>query len=70
MTYDEKCYDLAESFLSEVPLAGFADERQCEKLAQVIQQAIEDFIEYATDNYDPPEPRLYDNLRDGSFAED
>jgi len=43
--YDSKCYDLAEAFLSDEPEVNTAENRHV--LAQLIQQAIEDFIEIA-----------------------
>jgi hypothetical protein len=38
VTYDQKCYDLAEAFLPEHP-------KLREALAERIQETIEDFIE-------------------------
>lgn len=55
MTYDEKCYELAEAFLSDQPLAGFNTESRRDKLAQEIQRTIEDFIANERDNYEPPD---------------
>jgi hypothetical protein len=55
MSYDDKCYDLAEAFLSDEPLAGFNTDARCGKLAQAIQNAIEDFLAIERDNYEPPD---------------
>lgn len=44
MAYDSKCYDLAGWFLSDVPELSFDAKRH--ELAQVIQTAIEDWIEW------------------------
>lgn len=43
-TYDQKCYDLAEAFLSDEPHLN--TEKYRDLLAKEIQQAIEDFIEF------------------------
>jgi hypothetical protein len=40
--YDQKCYDLAESFLSDEPQLNTEENRKA--LAQDIQAAIEDFF--------------------------
>lgn len=45
MSYDQKCYELAREFLQDVP--GVNSEKNCRELAQDIQDAIEDFLEYA-----------------------
>ena len=42
MSYDPKCYDLAQAFLADYSEFGQAI---VSDLAQVIQDAIEDFIE-------------------------
>jgi len=55
MAYDEKCYELAEAFLSDTDTSRFNSEANCDKLAQAIQTAIEDFIATAKDNYEPPD---------------
>ena len=44
VTYDTACYELAERFLSDVPLINTDDNRH--ELAGNIQRVIEDFIEY------------------------
>jgi hypothetical protein len=41
-TFDSKCFDLAEAFLSDFP--GFDTEKRCSELAAEIQQTIEDFL--------------------------
>ena len=60
MSYDEKCYQLAEQFLSEADELssgsyGLSTETKCDKLAQEIQDVIEAFIAHAKDNYEPPD---------------
>jgi hypothetical protein len=45
MTYDQKCYDLAEAFLLDEPQLSTSADRDA--LAQAIQSAIEDWIESA-----------------------
>lgn len=50
-TYDSKSYDLAEHFLQDE--VGLFTVKNTDELAKVIQQAVEDFIETARDNYDP-----------------
>jgi len=45
--YDEKCYDLAEAFLSDHIEINTPQNRN--NLAAAIQQVIEDFIECATE---------------------
>ena len=42
MTYDQKCYDLAASFLADQPTLN--TEKNRDELAKDIQQAIEDFL--------------------------
>jgi hypothetical protein len=44
-TYDPKCYELAEEFLSDEPELN--TEKHRDLLAKDIQQAIEDFISYS-----------------------
>jgi hypothetical protein len=45
MSYDEECYKLAQHFLGDGPeLRALAD-----RLAQEIQQRIEDWLEYERD---------------------
>jgi len=43
MSYDQKCYDLAESFLEDEPALNNEENRN--ELAESIQSAIEDFID-------------------------
>jgi len=43
-SYDSKCYDLAEAFLSDEPALN--NEALCHELALEIQQTIENFIAY------------------------
>ena len=45
MTYDPRCYELAEVFLLDKPSINTEENRHM--LAILIQQAIEDFIEIA-----------------------
>jgi hypothetical protein len=47
MGYDSRCYDLAEVFVEPDKLNAGADaaERVKDELAQVIQSAIEDYLE-------------------------
>jgi hypothetical protein len=52
--YDTKCHDLAEAFLEYEPLLN--NERHRHLLATLIQQTIEDFIEYERGNAEPPSP--------------
>jgi hypothetical protein len=63
MSYDSKCYDLAEAFLEDEPALNTEPRRK--ELAQIIQDAIEGFIEYERKNYDPPDPPGFE----GGFAE-
>lgn len=44
MAYDSKCHDLAAAFLADTP--DIDNERSRNVLAQIIQTAIEDEIEY------------------------
>lgn len=63
-TYDQKCWDLADVFLSDEP--HIHDAERTRKLALAIQQAIEDFIECENDNYEPSETG---DAWSGGFAE-
>ena len=45
MSYDSKCYQLAREFLDDEP--GLNTIENAKELAQDIQDAIEDFIDYA-----------------------
>jgi hypothetical protein len=55
MSYDEKCYALAEEFLSDTDTFYLGSAANRDKLAQEIQDTIEDFIRKAKDNYEPPD---------------
>jgi hypothetical protein len=48
MTYDTKCYELAEYFLQDGPFKGH--EPAISNLAEAIQQAIEDWFIYNRDH--------------------
>ena len=63
MTYDIKCYELAEHFLDDEPHLA-TTKRTCE-LAELIQQTIEGWIAYEKNNYEPPDPPGWE----GGFAE-
>lgn len=52
-TFDSRCYDLAEIFLSD---EAFDTEANRNSLAAEIQQTIEDFIADAKRNFEPPDP--------------
>lgn len=54
MAYDPKCFDLAGVFLEDHP--HLSNARRVGELAQVIQRAIDDYIAYEQDNYEPPDP--------------
>lgn len=46
-TYDPKCYELAELFISDLKIASAdAHKDLCHRLAIEIQEVIEGFIEY------------------------
>jgi hypothetical protein len=60
MAFDAKCYELAVDFLDDAP--GRVTEKIRERLAQTIQDAIEEFLQDA-DNFPPPEP-MFDSGRD------
>lgn len=47
MSFDPRCYELAELFLSDEPAINTSEKR--DELAQIIQDAIEDFIAYERD---------------------
>ena len=47
MSFDPRCYDLAELFLSDEPAINTREKR--DELAQIIQDAVEDFIAYERD---------------------
>ena len=52
--YDTKSYDLAEAFLESEPHLNTGKRR--DELAQIIQSAIEDYLTYEQNNYEPPDP--------------
>jgi len=54
MAYDNRCYDLAETFLEDEPHLN--NESRRAELAQCIQDAIENFIRFEEANYEPPDP--------------
>ena len=56
MAYDEKCYEIAGEFLSDHPHLDTVG--RCERLAQLIQTTIEDFIATERDNYEPPDDQV------------
>lgn len=53
-TYDSRCYDLGETFLEDTPHLN--TEKRRNELAALIQQTIEDFINYEQSNYVPSDP--------------
>jgi hypothetical protein len=53
MSFDTKCYDLAELFLEDHPMIN--NERRRKELAQDIQNTIEAYIEYEMKNADMPD---------------
>lgn len=62
MAYDTKCYDLAEAFLEDEPSLNTEARRKA--LAQVIQTAIEEEIDWMRDNYEPPDSAPIGNTAD------
>jgi hypothetical protein len=62
-TYDAKCYDLADAFLSDTPHLN--TDKRTRQLARIIQQEIEDFIAGEQRNYEPPDPPGWE----GGFAD-
>lgn len=48
-TYDSRCYDLAAIFLGDEPELHHPD--NINQLAQLIQQAIEDYIAFARSDF-------------------
>lgn len=63
-TYDTKCFDLAEAFLSDAPHLATHD--RADELAALIQRTIEEFIAHAQSNY---EPAQHGDAWAGGFAE-
>lgn len=62
-TYDSKCADLADHFLSDTP--HLWNDRRVEELALLIQRTVEDYISGEEGNYEPPDPPGFE----GGFAE-
>lgn len=62
-TYDSRCYDLADLFLSDTP--HLATTSRTDELAALIQRTIEDFIAHEQNNYEPPDPPGFE----GGFAD-
>jgi len=46
MSYDTKCYELAEAFLIDEPLTFPQFQHHADRLAQDIQNAIESYLEF------------------------
>jgi len=63
LTYDEKCGDLAESFLEDE--GGLNTARNVSELASEIQATIENYIDRKRQDYEPPDPPGFE----GGFAE-
>lgn len=49
ISYDSRCYDLAAIFLGDEPQLHRPD--NIDQLAQIIQQAIEDYIAFARSDF-------------------
>jgi hypothetical protein len=64
MAYDSKCYDLAEAFLEDEPSLNTEGRRK--QLAQIIQTAIEDEIQWMRDTCEP----VFDSTPIGNTADD
>lgn len=64
-TFDSKCYELAEAFLTDSDTFHLHSEARCNALAAEIQQTIEDFIADELRNYEPPDPPGFE----GGFAD-
>jgi hypothetical protein len=62
-TYDPACFDLAETFLQDVPNLWTKD--RAHRLAIEIQEAVEIFIADEQRNYEPPDPPGFE----GGFAD-
>ena len=60
MAYDEKCWDLAEAFITDDPTLMHKPEEEqkalIHELAQDIQNCIEDFLEYKGSPEDQADP--------------
>lgn len=46
MSYDTKCFELAGEFLSDEKAVLRDDPKKREELAQIIQDAIEEYLDY------------------------
>lgn len=59
MSYDTRCFELAEAFLDpeECTFCSMVREVAVDKLAQGIQDYVEDFLN-DPDNFPPPEPKF------------
>lgn len=56
-TYDPKCEELARAFLEgDEECIAISSERYIKELAAEIQGAIENYIQRARDDYEPPDP--------------
>lgn len=64
MAFDQKCFDLAQMFLSDTP--HLETKKRTDELAQIIQTTIEDWIAFEQGNYEPPDPPGFE----GGFAAD
>lgn len=64
MAYDQKCYDLAEAFLEDMPHLNTEGRRDA--LAKEIQETIEGFIALEELSY---EPSQYGDTLFGGFPE-
>jgi hypothetical protein len=53
MDHDQKCFDLAETFLERTP--HLATGTRTYQLATLIQQTIDDFVATEQSNYEPPD---------------
>lgn len=65
MSYDSNCYDLAEHFLADEPALN--TERNKKRVAQHIQDTIEDWIAYERED---PLPDENDSPTPATTAED
>ena len=63
--HEDELEQLAKLFLAEVPLAGFNTGARRARLRRAVLESVERQIDLETENYELPEPRLYDALRDG-----
>lgn len=63
MSYDSKCYDLAESFMEDENVKPEDREAILSNLAQDIQEAIEDFITFDLVNIRGEDGKMYRRLK-------